>query len=116
MIQNSEDALFEAKKEQEFTYKFYHPKMESYTKSFIFIKQNIYNAIQNHEFVLYYQPYFNVKTMQIKGAEVLVRWQRNREMIPPNYFIPYLEQTNYRSRKCNFGSGNRILQKTVRKS
>lgn len=93
MIRNSELALFEAKKESEFSYKFYHSKMEYYTKSFIFIKQNIYNAIKNNEFVLYFQPYYEVKTLEIKGAEVLVRWIRKEEIIPPMYFIPYLEET-----------------------
>ena len=48
-------------------------------------------AMANEEFVAYYQPKVNSRTNNLCGAEALVRWIRNGELIPPGKFIPILE-------------------------
>lgn len=48
-------------------------------------------AMSNGEFVAFYQPKVNSRTNMLCGAEALVRWQRNGELIPPGKFIPILE-------------------------
>ena len=48
-------------------------------------------AMANEEFVAYYQPKVNSRTNTLCGAEALVRWVRNGELIPPGKFIPILE-------------------------
>ncbi len=48
-------------------------------------------AMSNGEFVAFYQPKVNSRTHMLCGAEALVRWQRNDELIPPGKFIPILE-------------------------
>ena len=51
-------------------------------------------ALKNKEFVFYYQPEFNLKTGEILGVEALMRWESNkRGIVPPNEFIPVLEQS-----------------------
>ena len=53
-------------------------------------------ALKRHEFVVFYQPKFNLATNQICGAEALVRWQRNdNTMITPNNFIPIFEDNGF---------------------
>jgi diguanylate cyclase (GGDEF)-like protein/PAS domain S-box-containing protein len=93
MVKNAEMSLFDAKKEEEYAIKFYQPKIEEEIQNFIFIKQNIFDAIQKKEFNMYYQPYFSIENSHIVGAEALVRWQKNGKIISPAEFIPYLEKT-----------------------
>lgn len=51
-------------------------------------------AVANNEFVPYYQPVFDLITGEIRGCEVLVRWQRpDGTMVPPGQFLPYAEAT-----------------------
>lgn len=50
-------------------------------------------AIQNKEFVVYFQPKVNIKDMTIAGAEALVRWECNGQVLPPVKFIPFCERT-----------------------
>lgn len=50
-------------------------------------------AIQNKEFVVYFQPKVNIKDMTIAGAEALVRWECNGQILPPVKFIPFCERT-----------------------
>jgi len=48
-------------------------------------------GMANREFVAYYQPKVNSRTNSLCGAEALVRWIRNGELIPPGKFIPIME-------------------------
>lgn len=49
-------------------------------------------ALNNNEFLIYYQPKVNVNTKMLCGAEALVRWKKNDEIISPLRFIPILEK------------------------
>ena len=55
------------------------------------ILNGYHKAIDEEEFVVYYQPKVNLKTRTLCGCEALVRWIRNGELVPPNSFIPVLE-------------------------
>lgn len=49
------------------------------------------SAIENREFVVYYQPKVNLSNHKLCGCEALVRWVRNGKIVPPMDFIPVLE-------------------------
>ena len=49
------------------------------------------HALENGEFKAYYQPKVDTNTNEIVGAEALVRWLHNGELISPNDFVPVLE-------------------------
>ncbi len=49
-------------------------------------------AMEAHDFIVYYQPKVDIRTRKICGAEALVRWLHNGELIPPAKFIPQLER------------------------
>lgn len=50
------------------------------------------DAIKNREFVVYFQPKYDVSSEQIVGAEALVRWQKeDGTLISPGLFIPLFE-------------------------
>lgn len=53
-------------------------------------------ALKNEEFVVYFQPKFDVSTELIIGAEALVRWNHpERGMISPGVFIPLFEANGF---------------------
>lgn len=51
-------------------------------------------ALQNEEFLVYYQPKVTLKNYRLNGAEALCRWKHDGEMVLPYRFIPVLEQSN----------------------
>ena len=55
------------------------------------ILSGYHKAIDEEEFVVYYQPKVNLRTRTLCGCEALVRWIKNGEMVPPGSFIPVLE-------------------------
>ncbi len=50
-------------------------------------------AIQNKEFVVYFQPKVSIRDLKIAGAEALVRWNCDGKILPPVEFIPFCERT-----------------------
>lgn len=56
---------------------------------------NMVQAINNHEFVVYYQPKVCLSNQKMIGAEALIRWQKGDGLIPPNDFIPLFEKNGF---------------------
>ena len=54
--------------------------------------EEITEALENNEFVVYYQPKFNLATKKFISSEALVRWNSKKHgLLPPNKFIPVVE-------------------------
>lgn len=48
-------------------------------------------AIENEEFLIFYQPKVSLETLELSGAEALCRWERKGKILSPAAFIPVLE-------------------------
>ncbi len=60
------------------------------------IENAMHEALKAHEFAVYLQPKYSVKTERVIGAEALVRWQKpDGTLIPPNDFIPLFEKNGF---------------------
>ena len=56
-------------------------------------KSDLRHALEQREFVLYYQPEVDLATHRIVGLEALIRWAHpERGLIPPMDFIPLAEE------------------------
>jgi len=54
--------------------------------------EHIRLALDQGEFVLYYQPKVNMKSGEVIGAEALIRWRHpERGLLPPAAFLPVIE-------------------------
>lgn len=57
------------------------------------IESRMASALDNREFLVYYQPKVDLRTGKIASAEALVRWQlQGGGIIPPDHFIPVFER------------------------
>lgn len=56
--------------------------------------RDISNALEKHEFQVYYQPVYDAFSGEIASAEALVRWKKaDGEMVSPGIFVPALEDS-----------------------
>lgn len=94
MLKNADIALYHAKQKGKNSFKFFSPDMNEKVIYRQKLESHLRKAINNEEFLLYYQPKVDVKTMKIVGCEALVRWH-NPELgfCSPAEFIPLAEET-----------------------
>ncbi|MEW6080038.1 MAG: EAL domain-containing protein [Thermodesulfobacteriota bacterium] len=58
------------------------------------IAQELRKAIEENQFLIFYQPQVNLKTREVIGMEALLRWNHpEKGLISPSDFIPVLERT-----------------------
>lgn len=58
------------------------------------MEDRLLSALENHEFILYYQPKYRLDTGVLAGCEALVRWKTDENtLVPPNEFIPVFEKS-----------------------
>ncbi|MBD5097856.1 MAG: GGDEF domain-containing protein [Lachnospiraceae bacterium] len=78
---------------------FHDEKMTQKVVSAKRVEDDMEKALENHEFVMYLQPKFDMGTEKIVGAEALVRWIKpDKGVIPPMEFIPVFEKNGFVTR------------------
>jgi diguanylate cyclase (GGDEF)-like protein/PAS domain S-box-containing protein len=94
LMKNADIALSKAKQQGRNSYQFYTSDMNIKAMEFVSIDKRLFNSYKNGEFMLYYQPYWDVHTQKMLGMEALIRWNStNQGIILPDKFIPVLEDT-----------------------
>ncbi|MFI3175145.1 MAG: bifunctional diguanylate cyclase/phosphodiesterase [Bacillota bacterium] len=84
-----------AKGSHENVISFFDEEMERKLLNEVNIEARISKAVEDGEFIPYLQPKFNLETMEICGAEALVRWVTPAGMIFPDNFIPLFEKNGF---------------------
>jgi diguanylate cyclase (GGDEF)-like protein len=93
LLKNAEAALKKAKVAGD-RYLFYTQKMTETAVGRLNLENQLREALDKEEFVLYYQPKVNLVTGNLTGAEALIRWNDPRTgLVPPGHFIPVMEET-----------------------
>ncbi len=93
LLKNAEAALKQGKASGE-RYTFYQPSMNAKVAETLQLENKMRKAIDNEEFVLYYQPKLELASGNISGLEALIRWNDpDSGIVEPAAFIPLLEET-----------------------
>ncbi len=96
LMKNADTAMFKSKDDGKGKYVVFNEDMQQETLEYVNYSGRLRKAIQEEQFVLYYQPQVDISTNDIIGAEALIRWhQPEQGFIPPGEFIPFAERTGY---------------------
>ena len=94
LLRFADIAMYKAKNNGRDNYAFYTHDLSKQAQERITLEEDLYKAIKNNEFVLYYQSQINASTKQIVGAEALIRWKHpTKGLIMPITFIPIAESS-----------------------
>ncbi len=93
LIKNADAAMYQAKERGKNSYYLYSQDLTEVAWERVLLDSSLRRALQNEEFILYYQPQICLHTGEIVGCEALVRWQQpDYGLVAPDKFIPLCEE------------------------
>jgi diguanylate cyclase (GGDEF)-like protein len=93
LVNKADTAMYEAKQQGRNNYQFFRRYMDVRVAERQLLEGDLRYALGRNEFVLHYQPKFNLQTGQITGVEALIRWVHpQRGIVSPAEFVPIAEE------------------------
>jgi diguanylate cyclase (GGDEF)-like protein len=94
LLDNAEMAMHGAKKLGGDCRQFYASTMNDRVDDRLALTSALHRALEERQFVVYYQPQTDLTTMCTIGCEALLRWNHpQRGLVAPDLFIPLAEET-----------------------
>lgn len=91
LMRQADQAMYQAKQAGKNRYYIFNTEQDRSVRCHHESLEQIKQALQAREFVLYYQPKVNMRTGLIIGAEALIRWQHpERGLLAPATFLPMI--------------------------
>jgi len=96
LYENASTALIQAKRDRENEILTYSKDLEEKMKELHFAKKLVERALNENLFILFYQPFYNTKTLSLEGFEALIRIKDvDGKIYTPNTFIDVLESSKH---------------------
>ena len=93
LLRQADQAMYQAKLSGKNRYHFFDAEQDRSIRGRHESVERIRLALDNQEFVLYFQPKVNMRSGQIIGAEALIRWQHpEKGLLDPASFLPVIEE------------------------
>jgi diguanylate cyclase (GGDEF)-like protein/PAS domain S-box-containing protein len=93
LIKNADLAMYRVKAENGNSFCFYAADMQARARQQAMLDTELRRAIDNNEFVLFYQPQIDLTDGRIIGAEALLRWRRpGIGIVSPGTFLSRAEE------------------------
>lgn len=94
LLKNADAAMYRAKSMGHNTYFVYEQNMAESINTHLTLGSGLRKAIDDEQFVLYYQPKICLPEETVVGAEALIRWVHPElGLISPDQFIPLAEES-----------------------
>ena len=93
LLKFADIAMYRSKHDGRATYHFYVEEMTQEVMMRSNMQNRIRNALEQKEFIVYYQPQYNIENDKLIGIEALVRWKdKKRGLLLPAQFITFAEE------------------------
>ncbi|MBX4188090.1 MAG: bifunctional diguanylate cyclase/phosphodiesterase, partial [Candidatus Doudnabacteria bacterium] len=94
LLRSADIALYRAKDRGRDRYQFFDEDMKQDLHKKLSLEKDLRSAIRLQQLKLLYQPYIDLKTNKVVGAEALIRWDHpTLGLLSPNEFISLAEET-----------------------
>jgi diguanylate cyclase (GGDEF)-like protein len=94
LLRCADMAMYQAKDFGRNNFQFFTDRMTARAHERPALRQDLRRALERNEFLLYYQPIFDLRTETILGVEALLRWEHPElGIVPPVRFLPLAEET-----------------------
>lgn len=99
LLRHADHAMYGAKQSGRNGYLFFDPEHRRRTEERVMAIGRVQEALDQQEFVLYYQPKVDMRSGRVHGLEALLRWEHPTQgLVAPLQFLPLIENTGLSSR------------------
>ncbi len=91
ILRYADTAMYQVKEKGRDAIEFFNEDMANRVSRQLAMEGDLHKALEEGQFLLFYQPKVDVKTGTLIGAEALLRWQHPDGFVSPADFIPVLE-------------------------
>ena len=94
LLKNADNALYRAKEAGKNNYQLCTPSMTQFAAERLALENALRQALDRNEFLVYYQPQYDLATRKIVAVEALLRWDRpGIGIVGPAEFIATAEES-----------------------
>jgi len=94
LLRDADIALYEAKTTGKDRFVLFHPEMHTVVQDRLLLEMDLRDALIAGQYLLAYQPIFNLASGETTGVEALLRWRHPvRGVVQPDEFISVLEDS-----------------------
>jgi diguanylate cyclase (GGDEF)-like protein len=95
LLVNADIALYRAKSRGRNRHEFFTEALQDEIINTKRVADEILGGLERNEFVAWYQPQFDAKTLEIAGVEALARWRHpSQGVLTPDVFVKIAEELN----------------------
>ncbi len=93
LIKHAEQAMYQAKREGRNTVRIFRKSNSGKLLTRLGLVHKLNQALEQEEFIVYYQPQYSFKRQKVTGVEALVRWNhKERGVLTPYHFLSEAEE------------------------
>ncbi len=93
LVGKASAAMYQAKAQGRRNYVFFTGQTDASSSQRLLLENDLHRAVEREEFVLHYQPRYELATGMLCACEALLRWQHpTRGPISPGEFVPLAEE------------------------
>ncbi|HUF18060.1 MAG TPA: EAL domain-containing protein [Thermoanaerobaculia bacterium] len=93
LLRNADNAMYAAKERGKNNYQISGPTLTERSRERLFLENSLRRALELEQFVLYYQPVIDFRSVQTVGVEALIRWNHPQSgLLSPHDFIEIAEE------------------------
>ncbi|HLT62996.1 MAG TPA: EAL domain-containing protein, partial [Pseudohongiella sp.] len=94
LMRNADLAMYRAKDQGRNNFQYFTDDMNIESQARMSLENELRLAVNNEDFVVFFQPQIDLDRKRVCGFEALVRWRHEQvDLIPPDRFIPVAEET-----------------------
>jgi len=109
LLRHADHAMYGAKQAGRNGYLFFDPEHDRRTEEHFEALGRVQDALDAHQFTLFYQPKVDMRLGKVLGVEALLRWKHPQHgVIAPAQFLPLIEHTGLSARL-----GDWVLQQGI---
>ena len=92
LLKHADISMYRAKAQGPGKFEYFNPTMLNDSVKRLTLEVTIYEAFEKKDFFMVYQPQVAVASGNVVGLEALIRWNFDGSFVPPDEFLPVIEE------------------------